>query len=1179
MKSESAITMSLLRRKLLPRLIIMQKATAGLIVGFTILIACSNGSAAATIPAPAWQVTDLAVPSVLSSQVGKHGKYDAVIENVGGTASEGNFTIKMNVPQGLAITGYRSEPEGSCAEAPNEISCTMSEAVVPSGFVVLQAEFEVVGAVARVNSTATVVGGGATSTASDTARMRVGGENGKATPGIAEFKFKVTGPAGEAMTQAGGHPTFVTTSMLLNNMYVEKLNEPAKPVEAIKDLVFYLPLGMLGNPAVTDPCPSSIVETTNEQTGCPSSSRVGTILPMILNNVFADTSDPTRAHGIYSVEPEKGYAAEFAFTSNHYTFSLYATVVRRAGAYMLRIATPGVPAIASLIGLVATFYGDVREPIWTGQAEGVFDRGAFISNPTDCSEGRSAREAVALVNTWEQPVTLALAESTPGFSSSAEAFSQLDGCELLPFSPSFNVRPETTQADAPSGYGINLEFGQAPNNASGLATPPLKDVSIALPDGTTISPSSATGLEACQETGSRGINIEGAESTEIGPDGLQRPAPGHCPQASEIATLEGATPLLRENLTGHLFLATPACGGAGQHACRNQDAEDGGLFGLYLELQAQHAGVVIKLKGHASIMPGSGRITATFTEGPQFPVNALMVKLKRGARAPLANPQTCGIAASLGRMMPWSSPATPTAVSESAFSVDWDGAGGACPAHIPFGPLFAAGGHNAVAGASSDFDLTVRREDREQDVSTLSTTLPKGLLANLTKVVRCPEPQASEASLTACPTDSQLGTTTVAVGSGSDPYYVTGKVFFTGPYDGAPFGLSVVVPAVAGPFNLGNVLVRAKLYVDPHTSQVTAVSDSLPQERDGVPLRLRVLNIALTNREFVLNPTNCTRTSITGTVSSTTGAAANVSSPFAVAGCKNLPFKPKLTIVTEATTTKENGTGVTSKIAYPTSGQANVAKVVIGFPKQIPVRLQTLQKACLAAVFNTNPASCPAASNIGTATAHTPILVQPLSGPVYLVSNGSAKFPDVEFVLQGEGITLDIDGQSFVSKDGALQVTFASVPDAPFSTFETVLPAGRYSQFTSVNSTGKERGSQCGENLIAPVKLTGQNGAQIAENVQLQVVGCRPSVSIVKARVAGAHLTVTVKTTLQGRLTVGGIGLKTLLKPNLSAGTHQLTVSLTGVGKAAARAHRKLDLNVGLVGGKQRLSSHRKIVL
>jgi hypothetical protein len=1058
----------------------------GLFVCVVVLFGgCVGGPLAAPVAAPAWEVTDLASPSVLPTGMGRQGKYDVVVENVGGAPSSGEFTVTAQVPAGLSVAELVGEPGASqCNEAPGEVSCTFSESLVPSGFVLMQVRFEVTGPVSGVGSVASVSGGGAAAAASDEASMFAPGHE-KVGPGVAQFRFDATGPAGEPVTQAGAHPNFLTTSVLFNNVYAEGVNEPAKPVQPIKDLVFYLPLGMLGDPAITEPCPAPIVETTGESSGCPPASRVGTIAPMIVGNINLDSADPTHAHGIYSVTPEEGYAAEFAFASNNLTFVIYASVVRHNGVYMLRVETPGLLRIAFLIGLIATFYGAIKESFNSSGTETTFDRGGFLTDPMDCGEGPSEREASVAFNTWEDP------DPSLPFKGFAPGFSGIEGCGLLGFSAGLSVKPETTQADSPSGYEVGLEVPQAPNEALGLGTPPVRNVSVTLPAGTTISPSAANGLLACQETGPDGIDIEGAESEEVGVEGLERPAAGHCPAASQIGTVTASTPLLREELPGKLFIAQPQCGGAGQAGCSEEDASDGRLFGMYLELDAPRTGVIIKLKGEASIDPKTGLITVNFDENPQFPFSRLTVATTRGARAPLANSQVCGVAPSSAEITPWSSPYTPTATPSDYFSVDWNGAGGACPGSAPFAPSFTAGTTTPLAAATSPFTFTLKREDREQDIGSLSSTLPEGLLANISKVTRCPEPQASQQSLTACPAGSQIGTTTVAVGSGSDPYYVTGKVFFTGPYDGAPFGLSVVVPAVAGPFNLGDVLVRVALFIDLHTSRVTALSGALPQILDGVPLRIRTLNVTLENREFVLNPTSCSPASITGTVYSPTGSTAGVSSPFAVAGCKNLAFKPALSASTTAKSTKVNGTEVKVKIAYPASGQANIAKVVLSFPKKLPVRIETLRQACRAATFEANPASCPADSAVGSATVHTPILAQPLKGPAYLVSYGSAKFPDVVFVLQGEGVTLEVQGESFVSRSGVLKVTFSSVPDAPFSSFETVLPAKRYSQFTSVKSTGKAQASQCGENMVAPVKMIAYNGAEMTSNVKVKVTGCK----------------------------------------------------------------------------------------
>jgi hypothetical protein len=301
-----------------------------------------------------------------------------------------------------------------------------------------------------------------------------------------------------------------------------------------------------------------------------------------------------------------------------------------------------------------------------------------------------------------------------------------------------------------------------------------------------------------------------------------------------------------------------------------------------------------------------------------------------------------------------------------------------------------------------------------------------------------------------------------------------------------------VVPEKAGPFNLGNEVVRAAIGIDPHTAALTVASDPLPQQKDGVPFRLKTVNVTIDRPNFVFNPTNCSQQTIAGSIAGvlpdgTRGATASVSSPFAVAGCKNLPFKPKLTALTQAKATKANGASLHVKVVSG-PGQANIGKVKVDLPKQLPSRLTTLQKACTAAVFEANPAACPAASVVGTGTAVTPVLKNPLTGPAYLVSHGGAAFPDLEIVLQGEGITLDLDGNTNIKK-GITSSTFKSVPDAPITTFDLVLPEGPHSALTAFVPSSKNY-SLCGQTLAMPTAITGQNGAVIKQTTKIAVSGC-----------------------------------------------------------------------------------------
>jgi hypothetical protein len=1049
-------------------------------------VGVGGGVAFAAEAAPAWKLTTVAVPTVMPAGTEKQGSYYAILENVGGATSAGEVTIRDRLPAGVTLTEVDSGEKGDGIEngeaerfectghGKGEVVCHFSSVVVPGGFAVVTMRVHAsVGAGDVLKNLASVSGGGAAPASLETStRAGMQGETGPG--GIGEFGFDVTGPAGEPAQQAAGHPDLVTMTGLFNNILVESLLEQIHPVQRVKDLVFYLPLGFLGDPQAPQRCPASLITGDGEMSDCPPASRVGDILPMVLSNgIFANKSTATGVPGLYNLIPEKGYAAEFAFAFAGVIFYQYANVVRRDGKYMLRVAMPGVPGTASLIGFIATLDGDSHEEYPVG--EQVFSRelGAFLTNPSVCSS--EPLDASMEIDTWENP-------HTP-LTQAAQAYPAVEGCGQLRYSTLLSARPTSTQADEPAGYGIDIAVPQAPNEFSSLGTPPTKNLSFTLPAGTALSPGAANGLGACQETGPEGINIEGGESEAAGQEGLPRPVAGHCPAASQVGTLRATTPLLGEELEGHLFLAAPRCGGTGQPGCTAQDAQDGNLFGLYAELEGPNSGVVVKLAGKALVDPSTGRITTVFEGLPQFPVSSLQVEVNGGPRAPLANPQGCGTVSSSSDLTPWSAPQTPDAFASSSFDVDWDGAGGACPG-MPFSPGFSAGTVNPSAGGFSPFTMTLTRHDREQDLSGVSVTMPSGLLGILKGIPLCQEPQAAQG---ACGAASQVGTTEVASGAGSEPMWLSGRVYLTAGYRGAPFGLSIVVPAVAGPFNLGNVVVRAAITVDSRTAQIVVTSDAFPQMLDGIPLRLQTVNVTVSREGFTFNPTNCATQQVTGSVVSAQGASVGVSSPFAASGCKSLPFKPVFTVSTQAKSSKKQGASLVVKTGYP-AGSANIHSVAVTLPVQLPARLTTIQQACTQAAFNANPASCPAGSNIGTATASTPVLANPVMGPVYLVSHGGAAFPDVVVILQGEGVTVDLVG-SIDIRHNVTSSTFASVPDVPIGGFTLTLPEGPHSGLGS-NLPAKAQGSFCGQSLTMPTTITAQNGAVVKQATKIAVTGC-----------------------------------------------------------------------------------------
>jgi len=651
------------------------------------------------------------------------------------------------------------------------------------------------------------------------------------------------------------------------------------------------------------------------------------------------------------------------------------------------------------------------------------------------------------------------------------------GCDRLQFSPSISLVPETTLADEPAGYTTDLKIPQAPQTGvEGLATPPVKDTTVTLPLGVSISASTADGLAVCPADGPEGINLSSTER-------------GHCSLASQVGTAEAVTPLLAEPLQGQLYVAQPECGGPGQLSCTEANALDGSLFGLYLQLEG--SGVVVKVRGTVSANPATGQLTASFKETPQQPFSNLKLKLKGGPRAPLANPAACGNSSASADVTPWSSPETPDAILTS-FPYLVSGCDGS-----PFAPSFLAGTTSTAAGTYTTFSTTLGRADRTQNLGAVQLQVPAGLLGMLSHVGLCEEPQASQG---ACAPASHIGTASAAAGAGSHPFWVSGPVYLTGPYKGAPFGLSVAIPAVAGPFNLGAVVVRAAINADPSTASLTITSDPLPQILDGVPLRVQTVNVTVDKPQFMFNPTNCEAKQITATLASPQGAGVNVSSPFEASGCKNLPFNPGFKVSTRFPGTKKNGTSFDVKVSS-SPGQANIHSVSVALPKQLPARLTTIQQACPAEIFAANPATCPVGSLVGVAKAISPVLSVALIGPAYLVSHGGAAFPDLDIILQGQGVRLDLTGSINISK-GITSSAFANVPDAPISSFELRLPAGPHSALTA-------NGSLCAKTLTMPTTIVGQNGRHLKRTTKVAVAGCpktkaRKSAKA-KARVSGGN--------------------------------------------------------------------------
>jgi hypothetical protein len=653
----------------------------------------------------------------------------------------------------------------------------------------------------------------------------------------------------------------------------------------------------------------------------------------------------------------------------------------------------------------------------------------------------------------------------------------------LPFSPSIDVASEQHTASTPTGVSIDVHVPQQSTLEAGkLAEADVRDTTVTLPQGVELSPSAANGLEGCSEAQVGFEGIDPASETQH-----FNTAAAACPDGSKVGTVHIKTPLLSHELEGALYLASPAPNGEGGRNPFNS------LVALYLVAEDPVSGVLVKLAGEGHVDEGSLQVSTTFRHAPEVPFEDLKVDLFGGPRASLSTPATCGSYATDATFTPWSGtgPLSVQAPGED-FQISAGAGGGVCPAGgLGFSPGFRAEGQNTQAGAFTNFTLELSRPDGDQSLSSVSVHLPKGVAALLSSVELCSQAQAAAS---ACPAGSEVGRATAVAGLGPEPFVQSGgRVFITGPYGGAPFGLEIVTPTDAGPFDLGYVTVRSRLYVDRNDASVTVASDPLPTQIRGIPLQLKRVLVEIDRSGFEFNPTSCAPMSIEGTVTGDQQASVGVKSPFQVENCANLPFAPGFTASAVGKGSKADGTTFVVRVTSGGVGakgvaQAGIAKVDLQLPKQLSSRLPTLQKACLASVFEANYAACPEGSVIGRATIHTPVLKNPLSGPAYLVSHGNAGFPDVEFVLQGENITLLLDGHTDI-KNGITYSRFESAPDAPFTTFETVLPAGPHGVLTP-NVAESKKFSLCGEKLVAPTTIVAQDGKVVEQQTPVAITGC-----------------------------------------------------------------------------------------
>ncbi len=864
---------------------------------------------------------------------------------------------------------------------------------------------------------------------------------------------------------AGAHPD-LTTSFAIAQDEAGVVGGSLRNVEVV------LPTGFAGYPATVKTCDPVQLQLSQ----CPVGSQIGTL--EVATYAFSLGKYYVLLGPLFNMTPSPGQTAVYGFDLKLGGGEVVAPgeiVVSVGSDYRVRARVTNIYGFFAFVRESLTVWGVPADPSHNAERGSRFfckqngpserfvpaekecgggnvtaneNPVPYLVNPTQCTPGPLTAELTG-VESWEG------SSAPPQFAT----MGPFTGCESLKFAPTLSVAPEVLQATTPTGYEVDLRVPQT-EGAEGLATADLEDAVVRMPAGVVLSPSAATGLESCSEA-------------EVG---LHTEQPVGCPNASKLGTVSVVTPALTGELKGSLYLGGPARG-----------VITGPPFTVYMIFEGH--GVQVKIRGTATPNPATGQITTVFDENPQLPFSELKLHLNGGSRATVANPSVCGAYAAEAVFTPWSSPFTPDASTTSPpFTITGCGA-------PRFEPSFAASTLSNQAGGYSTLRVTFSREDADEDLGGLSVTTPPGLSGNLSRIPLCGEPQAAEGT---CPESSLIGEVTAGAGPGPEPVFIGGgRVYLTGPYDGAPFGLSIDVSERAGPLDLGSgpcdcEVVRATVSVNPQTAQLTVTNGALPVMKDGIPFQVKAVSVDINRPEFVFNPTTCEPLSVLGTLRSTEGALAQRSARFQDTNCAALRFEPQFKVSTSGRTSRAHGASLDARLSYPKApfgSQTNIALVKVQLPRQLPSRLSTLQKACLAAVFEADPARCPAASRVGYARATTPIIPVPLTGPAYFVSYGGEGFPSLIIVLQGYGVTVDLVGSTFINEKTSITTsTFKTVPDVPVGTFELYLPQGPYSALAA-------HGNLCWpisnrSTLSMPTEFVAQNGDSIVETTPISVTGC-----------------------------------------------------------------------------------------
>lgn len=813
------------------------------------------------------------------------------------------------------------------------------------------------------------------------------------TFGFKSFTVEVNDEEGNPYTQAGGHPYEKIITYRFNHTIVPTKSGSTGSLSAfIKDLLTEQPPGHSGvREEETPKCPGYKAEEDK----CSPETKVGTLTI----EYFESGKLSTNLRSLYNVVAPDGVASRYA-TLDPYTAS--DTSVRTGGDYGTTSRGNSVSEEAKIVGVKVVIWGIPGDHVVSAT------RSAILRNPTACLGPQIAR---VRANTWKDP------DQFFGISTEIPA---VTGCDKLEFHPSIEWRPTSAAAGSPTGLHVGIH---QPQNASPdeLAFADLKDVVINPAKGLVFNPAGANGLVGCS-------------SAQIGIDNDTAP---RCPDAAKIGVVEINTPLVDHPLRGGIYMAAP------------HDNPFDSLFAIYLAIRDGRSGVVVKLAGEVRADAGDGQLSAHFFENPQLPVEDFKLDFFAGKRAVLTTPSACGTYDTNSTVTPWSAPASgPPAHPTDSYAITSGANGAPCVAdksQLPEKVEFRAGTTAATAGAYAPYVIRLNREDGTQQISDLAVKPPPGLLGRLAGIPRCADSAlkatelktgTEERSRPSCSADSQVGTVVVGAGAGPEPYYVDGKVYLAGPYRGASVSLAVVVPVLAGPFDLGTVVVRSPLRVDLESGQVEVSKESIPTILEGVALDVRTIEVRLDRPRFTLNPTRCDATATTGEVTSVVGRLIALSHPFQVEGCKKLGFAPKVRLRLFGKTHRRAHPTLRAVLTMPEGG-ANISRVAVAMPPTEFLDNGNIRGICTRKQFA--EAACPSDSIYGYAKAWSPLLDQPLEGPVYMRSSTGA-LPDLVAELNGE-FRVAVAGR-IDSGQGGIGADIKGLPDVPVSKFVMTIRGG-----------------------------------------------------------------------------------------------------------------------------------------